>query len=456
MSKEQDIIKWWESYSEDEAKRRKEEWLGEHNKSRKSNIVVDKLTDKEFNTVLAGTLSDINFHTTDGYMHVTKAERETWNKVTYEALTKVATREADGIMSKEDKIKLDNIQEGANNYTHPKYTPVNTYKYKKVDEYGHIYGYSNPEILPVTVDSVDTLNGKPLEWFAKNNNQVFNNITVPDIDVSKAKDNAAVNYTTMKNYALDSVIQFSESNTNLNTKKLWYNTKTGASYYFNNGTWKQLTSPDNPVTYNTDTGKIDNRYIPATGFPIGYIATIYGNVVPKNFLLLDGSTINKNDYPALWDRVSRYCKIIQESEFNANNKTMYFSYVSSDDNLIRLPNFYNLHLRPTSDLSRHGNISKARRANIFGTLPITTFSTYEADFNRGLYNKYPLIKYTYKNVPDYSYPYYNQRAETGPIGYTYTNNNRESLNFYYKPIVNETSDGFSSRSVTVLYCIKAK
>lgn len=456
MSKEQDIIKWWESYSEEEAKRRKEEWLDEHNKARLPNIILDKLTNKEFNTALVNTLSDINFHTTDTYMHITNAERESWNKVTYEALTKTVTKEADGIMSKKDKIKLDNIHEGANNYTHPKYRPVNTYKYKKVDEYGHIYGYSDPEILPVTVDSVDTLNGKPLEWFAKNNNQVFNNITVPDIDVSRAKDNSAVNYTTMKNYALDSVIQFSESNTNLNTKKLWYNTKTNISYYFDNGTWKRLTLPDKPVTYNNDTGKIDSRYLPATGFPIGYIATIYGNTVPKNFLLLDGSTIRKSDYPALWDRVSRYCKIIQESEYNANNKTMYFSYVSSDDNLIRLPNFYNLHLRPTSDISRHSNLSKARRANIFGTFPVTTFNTYDEDFDVDLYNKYPLTKYTNKNVSDYTY-YKPRRAEPGPMGYIYTNNNRrESLGFYYKPIIIETSDSFSPRSITVLYCIKAK
>lgn len=455
MSKEQDIIKWWESYSEEEAKRRKEEWLDEHNKARLPNIILDKLTNKEFNTALANTLSDINFHTTDTYMHINNAERESWNKVTYEALTKTVTKEADGIMSKEDKTKLDNIHEGANNYTHPKYKPVNTYKYKKVDEYGHIYGYSDPEILPVTVDSVDTLNGKPLEWFAKNNNQVFNNITVPDIDVSRAKDNSAVNYTTMRGYTLDSVVQFSESNTNLNTKKLWYNTKTNISYYFDNGTWKRLTLPDKPVTYNNDTSKIDSRYLPATGFPIGYIATIYGNTVPKNFLLLDGSTIRKSDYPALWDRVSRYCKIIQESEYNANNKTMYFSYVSSDDNLIRLPNFYNLHLRPTSDVSRHGSLSKARRANIFGTFPVTTFNTYDEDFDVDLYNKYPLTKYTNKNVSDYTY-YKPRRAEPGPMGYTYTNNNRESLNFYYKPIINETSDSFSPRSITVLYCIKAK
>ena len=42
------------------------------------------------------------------------------------------------------------------------------------------------------------------------------------------------------------------------------------------------------------------------------------------------------------------------------------------------------------------------------------------------------------------------------MGYEYANKNRESLDLYYKPIVNDSSNGFSTRSVTVLYCIKAK
>lgn len=455
MSKEKDIIKWWESYSEEEAKRRKEEWLSDHNKSRLSNTVLDKLTDKEFNTALANTLKDIDYHMTDSYMHITKAERDTWNKVTYEALTKNATTESNGLMSSEDKAKLNSIQEGANNYTHPKYTPVNTFKYKKVDEYGHIYGYSNPDILPVTVDSVDTLNGKPLEWFAKNNNQVFNNITVPNVDnLETAKDNTAINYTTMKNHILDSVVQFASDSNNLNTKKIWFNTSNNTTYYYNNAKWNRLTIPDKPVTFNDDTGLIDTSLLPVTGFPIGYIATIYGNTVPDNFLLLDGSVINKSDYPALWDRVSKYCKIIQEYEYNANNSTMYFSYVNNDNTKIRLPNFTNMYLRPTSDVNKHGNLGGATRADICGTFPITPFKTYDADTDIKLYNKFPVVKYTAKTAPNYTYRSID--ANEDGIGYTYANTNKESLGFYYRPIVKDSSDGFSPRSVTVLYCIRAK
>ena len=458
MSKEQDVIKWWLSYSEEEAKRRKEEWLDEHNKSRLYNEVLDKLTEKEFNTVLHNTIKDIKFHMTDSFMHISKEERDTWNKVTYESLTNLASTESNGLMSKEDKKKLDDIHEGANNYTHPKYRPVTSYKFKKVDEYGHIYGSSEPDVLPVTVDSVDTLNGKPIEYFAKNNNQVFNNITVPDVDISTAKDNTAINYKTMKSYVLDGAIQVTNSNTNLDTRKLWYNTKDNKAYYYQSNTWKPFSIPDKPVTYN-DNGIIDSSLLPLVGYPIGSVVTVYGNTIPQGCLLLDGSIISKADYPKLWDRVSRYYKIISDNEYNSlpyEHATTYFSLVASDSDKFRLPNLYNLHLRPTSETNKQGALQpNAKRANIYGTFPVTPFNGYSYPEDIALYNKYPIVKCEQKSSSTFSYgsPYYN---EWGYMGYEYANKNRESLDNYYKPIINESSQGFSTRSVTVLYCIKAK
>lgn len=49
---------------------------------------------------------------------VTDAEKIAWNK---KAETSVVTPDANGIMTKEDKIKLDTIEEYANNYKHPEY-----------------------------------------------------------------------------------------------------------------------------------------------------------------------------------------------------------------------------------------------------------------------------------------------------------------------------------------------
>lgn len=48
--------------------------------------------------------------------HVTDTEKTTWNA---KASTAVATTLANGLMSKEDKTKLDGVAEGANNYVHP-------------------------------------------------------------------------------------------------------------------------------------------------------------------------------------------------------------------------------------------------------------------------------------------------------------------------------------------------
>ena len=302
------------------------------------------------------------------------------------------------------------------------------------------------------------MNGKPIEYFAKNNNQVFNNITVPDVDIPTAKDNTAINYKTMKSYVLDGAIQVTNSNTNLDTRKLWYNTKDNKAYYYQSNIWKPFSIPDKPVTYN-DNGVIDSSLLPLVGYPIGSVVTVYGNTIPQGCLLLDGSIISKADYPKLWDRVSRYYKIISDNEYNSlpyEHATTYFSLVASDSDKFRLPNLYNLHLRPTSETNKQGALQpNAKRANIYGTFPVTPFNGYSFPEDIALYNKYPIVKCEQRPMTTFSYgsPYYN---EWGYMGYEYANKNRESLDNYYKPIINESSQGFSTRSVTVLYCIKAK
>ena len=58
-------------------------------------------------------------------------------------LTLTATIESDGLMSKTDKYKLDNIETGANNYIHPRTGIIpGTYGNIKVDSTGHIISIS--------------------------------------------------------------------------------------------------------------------------------------------------------------------------------------------------------------------------------------------------------------------------------------------------------------------------
>ena len=62
----------------------------------------------------------INTHTSNSTIHITAAERTTWNA---KASTAVATQTTNGLMSSTDKSKLDGIEDNANNYTHPSTHP---------------------------------------------------------------------------------------------------------------------------------------------------------------------------------------------------------------------------------------------------------------------------------------------------------------------------------------------
>ena len=113
-------------------------------------------------------------------------------------------------------------------------------------------------------------------------------------------------------------------------------------------------------------------------------------------------------------------------------------------------------MKPTSDINKQGVLQpNAKRANIYGTFPVTPFNGYSYPEDIALYNKYPIVKCEKKSMSTFTYSF-NRHNEFGYMGYEYSNKNRESLDAYYKPIVNESSQGFSTRSVTVLYCIKAK
>ena len=73
--------------------------------------------------------------------------------VTIDTDTPLATILMDGLMSKEDKKKLNSIAEGATKYIHPTYTPATSGLYKiSVDNMGHVNSTS-----AVTADDIGAL-----------------------------------------------------------------------------------------------------------------------------------------------------------------------------------------------------------------------------------------------------------------------------------------------------------
>ena len=77
-------------------------------------------------------------YATSGYV-LTGAGWKAGTKYNTDTTYAVATTAANGLLSKDDKIKLDGIAEGANNYTHPTYTSsASGFKKFTVDDTGHV------------------------------------------------------------------------------------------------------------------------------------------------------------------------------------------------------------------------------------------------------------------------------------------------------------------------------
>ena len=82
------------------------------------NDQLDKITQRELNINLNEKINLSYDHLSNNDIHITAEERKKWDDM---AVGSTATSISNGLMSKEDKIKLDGIEENANNYVHPEH-----------------------------------------------------------------------------------------------------------------------------------------------------------------------------------------------------------------------------------------------------------------------------------------------------------------------------------------------
>lgn len=141
----------------------------------------DKITQRELNSVLNEKIDKANAHLEDDIVHITAGERDKWNNI---ANIATATSSENGLMSKEDKRKLDGIEDGANNYIHPvSGIAAGTYIRVTFDKNGHATSGDNPEKLNISVLNADAVGGIAAADLAKLNSPVFiGNPTCPTAD----------------------------------------------------------------------------------------------------------------------------------------------------------------------------------------------------------------------------------------------------------------------------------
>ena len=126
---------------------------------------TDKITQRELNTSLNDKIDTTRKHVDDPVPHISEEERE---KLKALGSMGTATPSTDGLMSAEDKEKLDSIDANANNYIHPKSgVTAGTYIRTKVNDTGHVIAADNPTSLDITVTNSEKLGGLSSDSYMK-------------------------------------------------------------------------------------------------------------------------------------------------------------------------------------------------------------------------------------------------------------------------------------------------
>ncbi len=310
------------------------------------NNELDKINKTELASPLNKLINNGYAHMYNQSMHISQNERDNWNKAADTTIYK-AKIDSNGLLSKEDKIKLDSIADGANNYIHPKYTQAapDTYLSIVSDDTGHVIYGSNPEFLDCTVENATKLKDTIFSEFVRTNNQAFgDNITInPDADVY---DGTPVTFGNFNAYRLTNAIKKSFS-ISTDDDSAFAQDGSAKSIYINNGIsiFKrnnstiygfQLINSDNTIRLDNN-GKIPKEYIVDDGVPIGTMFYWLGSNIPDGYLPLNGMIIPKSMVPELIDYAQQVGLL--EPWNNMMEDKLYISkFVIKDDNLI-MPKF---------------------------------------------------------------------------------------------------------------------
>lgn len=419
---------------------------------------LDKINKTELSDSLVKLLDKAYVHVANLDIHISKEERESWNKASNTVLNK-ASSTASGFMSKEDKIKLDSIEAGANFYRHPKYSQVTPGAYLSVstDSSGHVIYGSNPTFLDCTVDNAIKLKDTIYGELAKKVDQVFgDNVTInPNADIYDGTPVTFKNFNSYRSpkaiikgnsissddndkFASDGSAKSIQVDPSNNIAYLYRRSGSSLSIY-------ELVSANNVIYLDNRTKKIPKRYIADDGVPIGTIFFWLGSNIPDGYLPLNGMYIPKSSVPEL----VRYASAngLLEPWNNMMEGKIYNSKFVLKDNNIILPTFNRaIAVSSNNAPNNGGNISGWITKPVSGNIQVAggaiRYTPDANEFNTRQDSGEFKIKNSDTNnrflVPKY----------TGEVGQTY-------LTMYDSGAVVATGDDMTPNMITVNYIIKA-
>lgn len=341
---------------------------------------IDKINKTELSDGLVKLIDNGYVHMSNQDIHVSQEERESWNKASNMVIGK-ATRLENGLMSKEDKRKLDSIESEANNYIHPRYAQVTSGTYLSVstDNTGHVIYGDNPKFLDCTVDNAIKLKDTVYGEFVRKVDQSFgDNITInPNMDTYDA---TPVTFKNFNNYKTPkAVIKGNSISSDDDTKfaadgsaKSIYvdpSTKNAYLYRLNVSTlyMYQLVNAENVVRLDSRTKKIPKRYITDDGVPIGTMFYWLGSNIPEGYLPMNGMYVPKSSVPELI-RYATNNGLLEVWNNMMEGKIYNSKFVLKDDNLI-MPTFNRaIAVSSNNAPANSGNVSEWITKPVFGAI----------------------------------------------------------------------------------------
>lgn len=417
---------------------------------------IDKINKTELSNGLVKLIDDAYAHMANQAIHISQEERNSWNKASNTVIGKATILE-NGLMSKEDKLKLDSIESGANNYIHPKYTqvPSGTYLSVSTDNTGHVIYGDNPRFLDCTVDNAIKLKDTIYGELARKVDQVFgDNITInPNKDTY---DGTPVTFKNFNDYKVSkAVVKGNSISTDDDTKfaadgsvkSLYVDQSTKNAYLYRRSgsalSMYQLVSAENVVRIDSRTRKIPKRYINDDGVPIGTMFYWLGSNIPDGYLPMNGMYVPKSSVPELIEYASNN-GLLEVWNNMMEGKIYNSKFVLKDNNLI-MPTFNRaIAVSSNNAPNNGGNVSEWITKSIFAVIQVGSGLWYRPKPNE--FN----IKQDTNEIQAKDSDSYRYVAATGSyeIGQTY-------LTMYDSGAAVATGDDMAPNMITVNYIIKA-
>ena len=346
-----------------------------HDRQSLNKTIPRHLSKQELSPSLRTRIQDEYDHIYNHNLHITEEERFRWNQSAKRVL-KPATVHDDGLMVKEDKAKLDSIEDKANKYVHPFSNVVpGSYLEVTTDGLGHVIYGNNPARLNVRARNATKLgNINPDEFVSPDNAFLKGDVSFKQYP----NDINHLNYPIVKKDLIEQSLTTSyyisdDATPNLNKIRISPTTNVASYYDADLNRWVDISLPNDVARLGPD-GKVPLNLMPSQGLPIGAIIPSLSASMElmkeDGFLPLTGIEVEKNEYLDLYNFAKTSNILVPISEYSKFERLSSIGFFFDKGNTFVLPKL-NDFLCATSNISdtcRYTPSCTPRQTSTFNTM----------------------------------------------------------------------------------------